>query len=197
MPRNPEAQWFVAGARLDTRLAQQIGPRIAIPAAGTTAESSASVDGWLERLRDGDAGEAGPRVLRVLHNDERGLAERRLLPLPELPPRRIPRGTRNLPARALLPGLLEEALRACLLGAQLRSLMQENRDRLAQMQRAEDHLQEAELHWRRRYFRQRQADITGELENLMTSLQATLELTRAHPSAVRLLVPAVAAQATR
>lgn len=77
---------------------------------------------------------------------------------------------RYLADAELYPALLGEHLRIQLLGAQLKSLQQENLARLAQMKRAQDHLDETRQLLRQHYFHQRQADITGELETLMSSL---------------------------
>ncbi|MCY1307820.1 alternate F1F0 ATPase, F1 subunit gamma [compost metagenome] len=70
----------------------------------------------------------------------------------------------------LVPKLVLKVLRIVLLGALYQSLQQENRWRLAQMERAQDHLEESRRQLDRRYFRQRQAEMTTELEMLMSSL---------------------------
>jgi F-type H+-transporting ATPase subunit gamma len=75
-----------------------------------------------------------------------------------------------LPEETIRTRLSSEMLRVMLLGGLLQSLQQENRWRLAQMRRAQDHLEEAAQTLGRKYFRQRQADITSELETLMSSL---------------------------
>lgn len=165
----PTARWLAAGERL-LQHADQLPPAATALAGSASAEECMStVDAWMDILQPQLA---SARTFGVLHHTAQGPVQQLLLPDPPLPAPG-PAPLRYLPAPALTAGLRAEWLRIGLLGALCESLLQENRWRLAQMQRAQDHLDEAGEQLRRNYFRQRQADITGELETLMSSLDAT------------------------
>ncbi|MDN0076687.1 F0F1 ATP synthase subunit gamma [Crenobacter sp. SG2303] len=171
---HPNTVWFASGERLCQRLSPLLPPFEALSGCNSAEEASESVDVWLDTLWPRWITTGGGAELFVLHHAEHGLCERRLLPLPVLPaPSPGAEPLRTLPNAVLLPKLQAEWLRVGLLGALYQSLLHENRWRLAQMQRAQDHLDEANSRLMRAYFRQRQADITGELETLMSSLDVT------------------------
>ncbi|HUL68078.1 MAG TPA: F0F1 ATP synthase subunit gamma [Burkholderiaceae bacterium] len=173
--READAQWMIAGTRLRQRLEPVLHHAAWLDGCTGTEDAPACVDTWMSRLASSaPAGPAPTPSLWLLHHAEHGVARRRMLPLPDLPaPSAGPPPARYLPRAQLLPKLMAEMLRVALLGALLQSLQQENHWRLAQMQRAQDYLDEAGGRLRRRYFRQRQSDITSELETLMASLDAT------------------------
>lgn len=162
--KHPGAVWLVTGERLQQRAADCLPGAQGLAGSGSAEAGADCVHGWIEALLP-------HRQVYVLHHDEPGLVERCLLPLPALPaPSPGPAPYRPLPAAMLGPALQAEWLRVGLLGALYGSLQQENRWRLAQMQRAQDHLDESGARMRRAYFRQRQDAITSELETLMSSL---------------------------
>lgn len=166
------ARWLVAGARLRQHVEGILSDAEWLAGCSGADEVPACVDAWLSRLVSIDQQPltAAPE-LWVMHQSGNGIAQRRLLPLPELPaPTAGPSPLRHLPMRTLIPKLLAETVRIGLHGALNQSLQQENHWRLAQMQRAQDYLDEASTQLRHRYFRQRQSEITSELETLMASL---------------------------
>lgn len=172
MQRHPEARWMIAGARLRQRLESVIPGAVWLDGCTGMEDAPACVDAWLSRLTmPGPSGTTPAPLLWLLHHAEHGIVQRRLLPMPDLPPPSAgPRPLRYLPAARLLPKLLAETIRVALLGALHRSLQQENHWRLAQMQRAQDYLNEGGTRLRHRYFRQRQSEITSELQTLMSSV---------------------------
>uniref|UniRef100_UPI0035B20BB0 F0F1 ATP synthase subunit gamma n=1 Tax=Ideonella dechloratans TaxID=36863 RepID=UPI0035B20BB0 len=76
----------------------------------------------------------------------------------------------GLPRPVLMAAVLHQTVRVQLRAALETSLVQENHARLAQMQRAQDHLDELAADLRRRWASLRQADITNELELLTAAL---------------------------
>jgi F-type H+-transporting ATPase subunit gamma len=167
----PQSAWRVAGDRLGQRVEPRLASVTLLPGCSAADEGAERVDEWIAHLlQDGPLSD-GALQLNVLYQTEHGPVEWRLLPLPDLPPRtRGPAPLRQLPDEVLVSKMTVEWLRIGLLGALFQSLLQENRWRLAQMQRAQDHLDEAGEKLRRSYFRQRQNDITSELAILMSSL---------------------------
>ena len=172
MRQHPGARWMVAGARLRQRVEPFMPETVWLDGCTGVEDGPACVDAWLSKLAMPGAAEArAVPSLWLLHHAENGLAQRRLLPMPDLPrPSEGPAPMRYLPTARLLPKLLAEMIRVALLDALHRSLQQENHWRLAQMQRAQDYLDDAGTRLRQRYFRQRQSDITSELETLMSSV---------------------------
>lgn len=172
---NPDAIWFVSGDRLNLGTLPRPPSFEALPGCNTAEEAGSCVEAWLDILWPRWSSSEPGTELYVLHHTEHDLHEQRLLPLPTLPPPSPgPSPLRTLPDAVLRPRLESEWLRVALLGALYQSLQQENRWRLAQMQRAQDHLDETGTRLKRAYFRQRQADITSELETLMSSLDVGL-----------------------
>lgn len=164
---------MVAGSRLAGRLAPDAAHCVPVPGSGSAEECAATVDGWIEAIQARIAAQTplDALALRVTYHDAAQVRERTILPTPALPARGRGAGpARTLGDGQLLPALKREALRVLLLGACYASLAQENRWRLLQMQRAQDHLDDASARLRRKYFLARQTDITTELETLMSSL---------------------------
>ena len=160
-------RWWVAGDRLRLRTEAMLPDAIYLPSCTSAEECRSTVQDWLAVILS--AGPLPGRVLEILRHDERGPRWTRVLPHPELPaPGSHP--LRQMPRSRVLKELAIQAARVGLLDALVGSLVQESRWRLAQMQRARDHLDDAGSRLRRTYFRQRQADITGELQTLMSSL---------------------------
>lgn len=164
--RQPQVHCLLAGERLQQRLAERLPSALSLPGCAASEEARQCVDTWLAALSDQPAG-----PLHVLMHDAAGPMLYELLPRPDFPP---PSGggapQQYLDTPALHRQLTGEWLRIGLLGCLLRSLQQENRWRLAQMQRAQDHLDARSTALGRQYFRERQADITSELETLMSAL---------------------------
>ncbi|BAK77285.1 F0F1 ATP synthase subunit gamma [Pseudogulbenkiania sp. NH8B] len=173
--RYPDAVWFVSGDRLSQNTLPLPLSFEALPGCNTAEEAADCIEAWLDMLWPRWSDSEPGTELFVLHHAEHDLCEQRLLPLPTLPPPSPgPPPLRTLPDAVLRPKLQTEWLRVALLGALFQSLQQENRWRLAQMQRAQDHLDDTGTRLKRAYFRQRQADITSELETLMSSLDVGL-----------------------
>lgn len=168
--RTPTAVWLVAGERLRQRLEDRLPEAVWLPGCAASEEAGTCVDTWLDAVLPHLAAPAAP-VFHVLHHGDAGPGARRLLPMPALPAPHPGSPPRRYVARAvLISGLVSEMLRVALLGALYQSLQQENRWRLAQMERAQDHLEESARQLDRDHFRERQAQITTELETLMSSL---------------------------
>jgi F-type H+-transporting ATPase subunit gamma len=164
---------IVAGSRLAGRLAPDAARIVPVPGSGSSEECAAIVDGWIEAIQAQLAARTplDAMALRVSFHDATRVREMTILPTPALPARGRGAGAaRTLGDGQLLPPLKRECLRVLLLGACYASLAQENRWRLLQMQRAQDHLDDASARLRRKYFLARQTDITTELETLMSSL---------------------------
>jgi len=172
MSADPNSTWLVAGGRLRQRVAELLPDAVALRGCGGTDEIAPCINAWLDTLAQVESQpQANPVALWVLHNAENGVTQRRLLPLPDLPaPTPGPGPLRHLPLANLMPNLLAEAVHVGLLAALHESLQVENAWRLAQMQRAQDYLDDTGNSLRRRYFRERQTDITSELETLMSAL---------------------------
>jgi F-type H+-transporting ATPase subunit gamma len=172
--KDASASWLIAGSRLRQRVEGIVPEATWLAGCSGAEESAACVDSWLSAMASGGhaPGEEAPTLV-VVHHAEEGIAQHRLLPLPELPPPSPgPAPILHLPVGQLLPKLLAEAVRVGLLGALQQSLQQENHWRLSQMHRAEDYLDDAGTRLRHRYFRERQSAITSELETLMASLDS-------------------------
>jgi len=105
-----------------------------------------------------------------------GITRRRLLPAPDLTgivPEPVAQPATGppfhyLPMPMLRALLQRQAIRLLVQAALNESLEQENRSRLTQMQLADEHLERLGYSLRRRQAAQRQADITNELETLMS-----------------------------
>lgn len=174
--QQPRASWLIAGNRLQQLLVESLPEANSLPGAGTSEELAECLEAWTAQLSElltaaSDKAKPLPKVGFLFHRQLPG-QEPEIAQLPLLPAL-IPGEAKAqllLPQAELHTRLLLDQLRIQLLGAGLNSLLQENRARLAQMQRAQDHLDEAEQNLQQRYFRERQADITAELQTLMASL---------------------------
>ncbi len=173
---DPPTRILVAGRRL-AELLDGRTPQI-VPVAGCSSieDAHAALDNWLMPI-DRAASEA--LEVKLLYFGDQGILRQRLFPAPEtssdahevqrFPPQvRAPFG--YLPLPALRSALRRQAVRLLVQTGLYRSLEQENHARLVQMQRAQDHLDELGRKLRRRYAVLRQAEITNELEILMTSI---------------------------
>ncbi|WP_022980742.1 F0F1 ATP synthase subunit gamma [Ideonella sp. B508-1] len=171
-------------------------PRV-LPGCGALDEAEPALAAWLQAATEAVAGatapQGGPRpAVWLLSTGPAGLRAQRLLPSPGAPqpwsdagaaaptamsvswassppPRQAPIRL-GLPRPVLMAAVLHQTVRVQLRAALETSLVQENHARLAQMQRAQDHLDELAAELRRRWARLRQADITNELELLTAAL---------------------------
>ncbi len=176
----PRARLLVASQRLYEALRPESGNVLSLAGCTTLEDADAVLDEWVAAL----AREAPHcRAVWLLHAGEAGMVRVRLLPDP-VPPVGTTGTTsptdaanpplRYLPIQVLYPALVRQALRLLLQGGLCDSLQQENRWRLSQMQRAQDHLDELGQVLRRRNAALRQADITNEQETLMSSMQTSM-----------------------
>lgn len=167
-----------------------------LPGCATLDEAEPVLDAWLAAATDAATARAGQEVW-LLSTGAEGLRRQRLLPAPGVPqpwggrtdaagddpaPLAPPAEGRastpgasrpvrlGLPRPVLLAAVLHQAVRVQLRAALETSLVQENHARLAQMQRAQDHLDELAADLRRRWASLRQSDITNELEILTSAL---------------------------
>jgi F-type H+-transporting ATPase subunit gamma len=164
---DPAARLVVAGRRLVELLGDDAGKVVALPGSAAIDEAASTLDAWLSALgRDLLDG----RELWVLHAGASGWVRERLLPRPEARQAARAAALRYLAPLVLRAALERQALRLMLEAALYGSLQQENHWRLAQMQRAKDHLDKLGRVLNRRHALLRQSDITNELETLMTSM---------------------------
>lgn len=170
LAENPSMTCYIAGSRLSPLLVSDIKHFVVLKGCADMMEAVDTVSGWMDELLI-DREVFSP--LTVIYQDEEGVKVRRLLPLPILPEASpgVP-PLRYLPDRSLQAGLLSEWLRLALLSSLTRSLTIEHRWRISQMQRAEQYLDETGLQLRGTMQRQRQNEITIELENLMSALES-------------------------
>jgi F-type H+-transporting ATPase subunit gamma len=171
---DPGACFWLASRRLQTLLEDLPGaPPQPLAACAALEEVDDTLDDWWALL---DPVLAVCRELWLLYPDESGLVRRRLWP-PDLPERpaaspAAPAPLHYLPLPVLTAALTRQRLQWRLRAALMAALAQENHARLAQMQRAQDHLDELGRSLRQRYAQQRQAQITDELETLMSAVGA-------------------------
>jgi F-type H+-transporting ATPase subunit gamma len=165
---DPQLQLLIAGRRL----AEFFGASISVEKLdGCVAieDADAALDGWQPGLLTAVARDA---ELWLLHAGAQTAAHVRIWPVPlaehESSSRAAP--MHYLPRPQLLVALQRQALRLLVQRGLLASLEQENHWRLAQTQRAQDHLDELGNQLRLRYARLRQAEITNELETLMSAI---------------------------
>jgi F-type H+-transporting ATPase subunit gamma len=168
---SPQARLFVASRRLRGLLPADIAAE-GLPGCPGLEDADDVLDAWVQRVAH--------EVTRgaqawVLHAVEGGCARQRLWP----PDPRVGNQSADhlvplhyLSIPVLRSALERQLLRLVLQAGLVASLQQENRWRLAQMQRAQDHLEELGSLLRSRVARIRQADITNELETLISSLSA-------------------------
>jgi len=175
----PRLRLLVASHRLSEMLGTKLDNIAVLTGCPSIEDADAVLDEWIAALTH----EAlRYREVWLLHTGEAGLVRLRLLPEPSAPvdatgqtspakPTDI--AMRYLPPQVLRPAIVHQAMRLLIQGGLCESLKQENRWRLSQMQRAQDHLDELGRVLRRRYASMRQADITNEQETLMTSMQSS------------------------
>jgi F-type H+-transporting ATPase subunit gamma len=168
-------RFFVAGQRLSQLLEGHPAQAVMLPGCAALEDADSVLDEWIAALSK----EAPQwRELWLLYTGEGTLERRRLLPIslePKAPAlRKSDRGSNAplhyLPLPALRAALEQQGLRLLAQAGLFSSLKQEHRWRLAQMQRAQDHLDELGTTLRKRHAAQRQSDITNEQETLMSSL---------------------------
>lgn len=171
---DPGTRFWLASRRLQTLLEDLPGAApLPLAACAAIEEAEDTLDAWWAAL---DPVLAACRELWLLYPDESGVVRRRLWP-PEPPalsasPQSAPAPMHYLPLPVLTEALTRQLLQLRLRTALLAALAQENHARLAQMQRAQDHLDELGRSLRQRYAQQRQAQITDELETLMSAIGA-------------------------
>lgn len=165
-------RWIVVGQRLSTRLEGDPRMLLALPGA-TVADEVPAVLLKLTReiVRLMASSDLAGRGLSALHHDaeDGAIRLRRLLPLRDLP---APRPAAfapdlNLPPTEVLRGLMQHYLHAILNEVLYGALLAENRQRQAHMERALRRLDERRARLRLAANRQRQADITEEIELLL------------------------------
>jgi len=168
---DPTARLFIAGERLYQLAQSEAHEAVLLGGCAAIEDADNVLDEWLAAL----AREA-PRCREVwlLYAEENAMARRRLLPEPSAPASAPVAGAdapmHYLPPAALRRALVQQCVRLLLQTGLFTSLKQENRWRLAQMQHAQDHLEELGQALRKRRAALRQADITNEQETLMSSV---------------------------
>jgi len=175
--RRGAARRVVVGQRLAGRLAAHGGAELVLPGAIVADEVPAVLLRLARELGELLAREdAIARGVSVIYHCDatRGVRARRLLPLGELPP---PVSAGAHPADAhlardeLLRGLTRHYLHAMLNEVLYSSLMAENRQRQAHMDRALQRLDEDTARLRLVYNTQRQEEITEEIEVILLSAE--------------------------
>ena len=167
-----ELTW-VASHRLLDLLGTSVPSARGIAGCASSDEMDHVVDAWSDLLRpELDAN----TPVTLLYASASGLTRLALWPVPP-----APKPSRQAGVQALIPPIVplpvaqvrsaieRQHVRLQLLKAVCSSLEQENHWRLAQMQRAQDHLDELGQQLRRRYAHLRQANITNELETLASA----------------------------
>jgi F-type H+-transporting ATPase subunit gamma len=173
--QHPAARCYVAGSRLVSLLDVDTNTITPLNGCADMEEAADTVNDWLSVLLPDksltpDAHTFAP--ITVIYQTEAGVSAHSLLPLPALPP--VSSGIqpwRYIPDATLKAGLISEWLRLAVLGALTQSLTLEHRWRLNQMQQADRYLEETGDTLRSTMQRQRQNQITVELENLMSALE--------------------------
>lgn len=171
---NVLARWAVVGQRLTTKLADDPHVALALPGATVVDEVPAVLLRLTRELNRLLATEemAGYGLSALYHCDVTGdIRLRRLLSLRDLPaaPAQAYPPELNLPPAEFLAGLTDQYLYAVLNEVLYSSLMAENRQRLAHMDRALDRLDEDRAQLRLAYNRQRQEEIVEEIEVILLS----------------------------
>lgn len=169
------ARWVIVGQRLSAKLGDHPRTTLQLPGATVADEVPAvllRLTRELNRLLETEA-MAGYGLSALYHDDASGeLQLRRLLPLRDLPPpvRSDPHAAElNLPPVEFLAGLTGHYLYAVLNEVLYSSLMAENRQRQAHMDRALQRLDDDTARLRLVYNAQRQEEITEEIEIILLS----------------------------
>jgi len=173
--KHASARWVLVGQRLSARLGDNPLAALSLPGA-TIADDVPAVllrlTGELSHLLATQE-MAGFGLSTLYHCDATGdIRLRRLLPLRDLPPpgRVHPYPAElNLPPAEFLAGLTRHYLYAALNEVLYSSLMAENRQRLAHMDRALQRLDENTEQLRLAYNAQRQEEIVEEIEVILLS----------------------------
>lgn len=159
--------WLVASHRVLLQLEGMEQHVVALPGCAASEEAEAVLDAWL--LEVDNAVARGEQVW-LMHVGAQGVQKQCLWPSSVVvSPAGTPAVKTYLPAAVVHDALARQSLRLTLQGALYESLEQENHWRLAQMQRAQDHLLELERVLRLSYTNLRQSNITNELETLAIS----------------------------
>lgn len=127
-------------------------------------EVDMTVDDWLAAI---EQNRGSATHLQVIRHDEHQVIQT-MLPLHAPPCADRVSIAHQLPLPGLRSAIHRQHLRFMIQDAITASLLQENHWRLNQMQRAQDHLDELSAQLRRQYAANRQANITNELETLMS-----------------------------
>ena len=172
----PQGTVLVAGARLVRALPSAAAVVVLDGCAGLD-DADAVLDGWMRALSERRTShEGGQVVFQGAYGVER-------VPLwsagegggegataaPNTRSAMAPLGRLALPPDVLRPALARQRARLLLQSALLTSLEQENHRRLAQMQRAQEHLDQLAQDLQHRRAAWRQASITNELETLVSA----------------------------
>jgi F-type H+-transporting ATPase subunit gamma len=181
LEKDAPLRWLVVGRRLASRLGERDGVELALPGAIVADEVPAvllRLTRELGRLL-AQARLAGYGLSALYHCAATGdIRLRRLLPLRDLPApeRTFPYPAElNLPPAAFLRGLTGHYLHAALNEVLYSSLMAENRQRQAHMDRALQRLDEDSARLRLTYNIQRQEEITEEIEVILLSAEMLRE----------------------
>lgn len=169
LSQNPDVQLLIASHRLLAQLEDGAPGVVALPGCAASDEAELVLDTWLEAVNS--AIRKGYQVW-LMHVGSEGPVQQALWPVESdqsSTPASRAAPQMYLPVATLREALTHQALRLAIQGALYASLEQENHWRLAQMQRAQDHLDELGRTLRRRYASLRQANITNELETLASS----------------------------
>ena len=172
---DPTCRLFVAGQRLCQLLEAEPAQTIILPGCAALEDADSVLDAWIAAFSQV---QAHWRELWLLYTGEATIERRRLLPIATAPKQTTSTPSSQLahaplhylPLPALRAALEHQGLRLLLQGGLFASLKQEHRWRLAQMQRAQDHLEELGGVLRKRHAVLRQSEITNEQETLMSSL---------------------------
>lgn len=169
------ARWVIVGQRLSAKLGEHTRTALSLPGATVTDEVPAvllRLTKELDRLLATQE-MAGYGLSTIYHCDTTGdIRLRRLLPLRDLPPPPRDRSYSaelNLPPADFLAGLAQHYLYAALNEVLYSSLMVENRQREAHMDRALQRLDEDSARLKLAYNAQRQEEITEEIEIILLS----------------------------
>jgi F-type H+-transporting ATPase subunit gamma len=186
----PRAPVLVASRRLCDLLGTGVAGAIALPGCAAVEDSAGVIDAWLDAIAPFTAPASGE--VWLMRNSARGVLRSRLWPIAPVSRASMAAETRacrahlplhHLPWPTLRDALLRQALRLLLQVALHESLAQENHWRLSQMQLAQDHLDDLGCALQRKRAALHQAQITNELETLLSALPAGSSITRTAPAA--------------
>lgn len=163
-----DSRYYVAGSRLAPLLKNELPQLNVLTGCADMDDVANTVSDWLNEILPS---ENNWPALTLIAHDESDIRARSLLPLPPLPkPSKGAAPLHYMDAAQVNAGFISEWLRLSLMSTLTCSLTVEHRWRLNQMQRADHYLEETGLKLRGKMQRQRQNEITVELENLMSAL---------------------------